>query len=65
MSLITDVCGTEDLITDVSCCRRINWDDFGTSGDNVVLHSALLEIVKSSGQAVDFTRKLTLFLSNM
>lgn len=65
MSSITDACGTEYLITDVSCSRRINWDDFGISGDNVVLHSALLEIVKSSGQAVDFTRKLTLFLSNM
>ncbi|KAH0610053.1 uncharacterized protein H6S33_012599 [Morchella sextelata] len=34
---------------------RINWGDFGTNGNNLVLYSSILNIVKSSGQAVDFT----------
>lgn len=57
MSSITDALGTEDRVTDVSCSRRINWDDFGVVGDTVVLYAALLNTVKSGGQPVDFTCK--------
>lgn len=46
------------MVADVPVCSRINWGDFGVSGNNVVLYSALLSTVKSAGQAVDFTSKM-------
>ncbi|KAF8477520.1 glycoside hydrolase superfamily [Kalaharituber pfeilii] len=34
---------------------RLNWGNFKTSGDNVVLHSGLLSTIKNAGQEVDLT----------
>jgi endoglucanase len=34
---------------------RINWGDFGVSGSNIVLYTALLEYVQAAAQPVTFT----------
>lgn len=61
MSSIIDFWRSKDLVTNIQRSRRINWDDFGVAGDDVVLYSALLNTVKSTGQAVDFTCKMAIF----